>query len=287
MSEVRASRRRLSAGTSRKLEGLLFISPWLFGFVAFMAFPIGYSFYMSFHNVKIQASGVSSTYAGLKHYKYILFENATLLYDQLLPFLRQALVMLPVIVIFSLLAAILLNQRFAGRSLFRAVFFLPVIFTTGEVISEFIGQGQGSLGFVSRFGFDSTLASAGSWTAPVAAVMNSFILVLWYSGVQIMIFLAGRQTIGTSVYEAARIDGAGPWEAFWKITLPGMLSFILLNLIYTTVSLFTFPTNPILLQVNTVNYGQSSALAWIYFAIVLLFLGVMFGLFKRAVRWTG
>jgi ABC-type sugar transport system permease subunit len=114
--------------------------------------------------------------------------------------------------------------------------------------------------------------------------MDSFVLVLWYSGVQILIFLAGRQTIPPSVYEASRIDGANPWETFWKITLPAMIPFILLNLIYTTVDLFTFPSNPILTQVNTTEYGRSSALAWIYFVIIFVFIGIILLLFSRAFR---
>jgi len=284
-----AKRRKLQVNTVRKLEGIVFIAPWLFGFLVFMAFPLGYSLYMSFHIVKLQATGIDITYVGWKHYHYIMFENATILYNQLFPFLRQALVILPVILIFSLLVAILLNQRFPGRILFRAIFFLPVIFTTGEVITEFMSQGQGELGFVSRYNLDALLQqrASSSWVAPFLTVMRSFVLILWYSGVQIIIFLAGRQTIGASIYEAARIDGATPWEVFWKITLPGMIPFLLLNLIYTTVGLFTFPTNPILKQVNTANYGQSSALAWIYFAIILLFLGIMFWLFSRVTKATG
>ncbi|MNC20136.1 Inner membrane ABC transporter permease protein YcjO [compost metagenome] len=114
--------------------------------------------------------------------------------------------------------------------------------------------------------------------------MNSIVLVLWYSGVQILLFLAGRQTISPSVYEAARIDGASPWETFWKITLPGMIPFLLLNSIYTIVDLFTFPTNPIISKVTTSDYGVSSALAWVYFAVIFVFLILMFAIFSRMTR---
>src|SRR5690606_11050670 len=122
------------------------------------------------------------------------------------------------------------------------------------------------------------------WANPIVKVLDSFVLILWYSGVQILIFLAGRQTISPSVYEAARIDGANPWETFWKITLPAMIPFISLNLIYTTVDLFTFPGNPILSQVNSTDYGLSSALAWIYFVIIFAFLGVFYFIFTRVFR---
>ncbi|MDF2724431.1 MAG: transporter permease [Paenibacillus sp.] len=280
---------KLSGQTIRKVEGSLFIAPWTIGFLAFMLFPLGYSLYMSFHQVRILGTGIEVTPVGLKHYKYILLENGAILYNQLFPFLRQSLLMLPIILIFSLLVAIMLNQKFPGRALFRSIFFLPVIFTTGQVVREFMTQGEGDLGFISRYNITSLVSQnlTSTWASPIITVMGSFVLILWYSGVQILIFLAGRQTIGTSVYEAARIDGASPWEVFWKITLPGMTPFILLNLIYTTVDLFTFPTNPILTQVNSTNYGQSSALAWIYFVIILLFLGIVMWIFQRVQKASG
>lgn len=280
---------KLSGQTIRKIEGSLFIAPWAIGFLAFMLFPLAYSLYMSFHQVRILGTGIDITPVGLKHYKYIMLENANILYNSLFPFLRQAIIMLPIILIFSLLVAIMLNQKFAGRALFRSIFFLPVIFTTGQVVREFMTQGEGDLGFLQRYNIASLVSTnlSSTWASPIITVMGSFVLILWYSGVQILIFLAGRQTIGTSVYEAARIDGATPWEVFWKITLPGMTPFIMLNLIYTTVDLFTFPTNPILTQVNSTNYGQSSALAWIYFVIILVFLGIVMWVFQRVQKASG
>lgn len=277
---------RLNAVAQRKLEGSLFIAPWIFGFLAFIAFPLAYSLYMSFQRVKITASGIEYTPVGFQYYREILLADGGLLYNDLIPFLRQAVIMIPVIVVFSLLIAILLNQKFWGRGWFRAIFFLPVIFSTGQIIQEFITQGEGTLSFVEQFAIADYAQEylPASWAAPVINVINSFVLVLWYSGVQILIFLAGRQTIPFSVYEAARIDGADPWETFWKITLPGLTPFILLNLIYTVVDLFTFPSNPIIAKVNTQNYGLSSALAWIYLMIVLLFLGIIFYFFARVNR---
>jgi ABC-type sugar transport system permease subunit len=277
---------KLSSATLRKLEGSLFIAPWVFGFLAFIAFPLAYSFYMSFNRVKITATGIEYTLVGFQYYREILLADGGLLYNDLLPFLRQALIMIPVIVVFSLLIAILLNQKFVGRSFFRVIFFLPVIFSTGQIIQEFITQGEGTLAFVQEFEVSSYINDylPSAWSAPILKVIGSFVLILWYSGVQILIFLAGRQTISSSVYEAARIDGADPWETFWKITLPGMTPFILLNLIYTVVDLFTFPSNPIIAKVNTANYGLSSALAWVYLMIVLLFLGLAMYIFSRVTK---
>lgn len=266
-----------------KLEGLLFLGPWLFGFFTFMLFPLGFSLYMSFHQVRIIPGGLDIQYKGLGFYKTILLENGSILYNHLIPFLRQALFMIPIIVIFALLVAIMLNHRFPGRAMFRTIFFLPVIFSTGQVIKTFYDQGEGSLGFLEQYDINSILVDVlpAAWASTISGVLNSFVLILWYSGVQILICLAGRQTIPGAVYEAARIDGATPWESFWKITLPAMVPFIFLNTIYTVVDLFTFPWNPIMERVTTSDYGLSSALIWIYFGIILLFLSLVFLLFYR------
>ena len=270
----------------RKAEGSLFIAPWVVGFLVFVAFPLVYSLYMSFNQVRITVTGVQTSWVGVQYYREILLADGGLLYDDLFPFLREALVMIPIIIVFSLMIAILLNLRFAGRAAFRVIFFLPVIFASGQIIGEFIAQGEGSLNVIASLGMDDRLARylPDAWAGPIGKVIGSFVLVLWYSGVQILIFLAGRQTISGSVYEAARIDGADPWSTFWKITLPGMAPFIFLNVIYTIVDLFTYPSNPIISKVTTENYGVSSALAWIYFGIVLLFIALAFAIYARTIK---
>lgn len=277
---------RLNTSLIEHLEGSLFIAPWFFGFLVFMAFPIGYSLFMSFQNVTVTATKTTTQFIGFAHYRRILFEDGGILYNQLLPFLRQALFMIPIIVIFALLIAIILNQKFPGRTFFRAIFFLPVILATGEVVKEFLTQGEGDLGFMSKYNVSGLIQAnlSDTWSGPLVSILDSFVLILWYSGVQILIFLGGRQTISNSAYEAARIDGAGPWETFWKITLPAMTPFIFLNMIYTIVDLFTFPTNPILTKVRESEYGQYSALIWLYFLIIGFFLIVMFFIFNKATK---
>lgn len=123
-------RKFLTANVVRNLEGSLFISPWIIGFITFMGLPIAYSLYMSFHQVRILATGIETTFKGWEYYQFILFENGSVLYNDLIPFLGQTAIMIPVIIIFSLLIAIMLNQKFPGRLAFRTIFFLPVIFTT-------------------------------------------------------------------------------------------------------------------------------------------------------------
>lgn len=282
-------KRKFGAKTSRHMEALLFVAPWLFGFLLFMAFPLGFSLYMSFHKVTLLPGRFKYEFHGLKYFNEILFGSSAL-YDQLIPFFQEILLMVPVILVFSLFIAIMLNQDFPGRLAFRVVFFLPVIFTSGYILMEFVNQGQGTLGLLERFSVGEYLdryLSSSSWSKPIKDVLNRFVLVLWYSGVQIVIFLAGRQTISKSAYESARIDGATPWEVFWKITLPAMSPFILLNLIYTVVDMFTFPFNPIIELITTGNYGYNSALAWIYFLIIVLFLGIILLFFHRINKRSG
>lgn len=279
-------KRRLNSSLVEYLEGAIFIAPWFIGFLIFMAFPIGFSLYMSFQKVTITATKTTTEYIAWTNYRYILFENGKLLYNDLLPFLRQALFMIPIIVLFALMIAIILNQKFVGRTFFRAIFFLPVILSTGQVVAEFLMQGEGDLGFMSKYNVSGLISAnlSSTWSGPLIKILDSFVLILWYSGVQILIFLGGRQTISNSAYEAARIDGAGPWETFWKITLPAMTPFIFLNMIYTVVDLFTFPTNPILGKVRESEYGSYSALIWIYFLIISFFLAIIFIIFSRVTK---
>lgn len=279
-------KRRLSPKLSRNLEGSLFIAPWIIGFLTFLAFPLGYSLFMSFHKVKFSPRGMQYEFNGIEYYREILF-NSSSFYDELIPYFQEVLIMVPIIIIFSLIIAISLNQEIPGRFIFRAIFFLPVIFTTGYLLTEFVNQGEGSLGFLDRFALGDVLDTAlgdSAWALPIKTLLNRFVLILWYSGVQILIFLAGRQTIPISAYESARIDGASPWEIFWKITLPAMTPFIFLNLIYTVVDMFTFPFNPVIELIGTGNYGYSSALAWVYFVIIIVFLLIVMLIFSRVNR---
>src|SRR5690606_37516663 len=120
----------------KKVEGSLFIAPWVVGFLSFVAFPLVYSLYMSFNQVQITINGVRTTWIGNQYYREILFADGGLLYDDLFPFLREALVIIPIILVFSLMIAILLNMKFYGRGFLRVIFFLPVIFSSGQILSE-------------------------------------------------------------------------------------------------------------------------------------------------------
>ncbi|QNK56439.1 carbohydrate ABC transporter permease [Paenibacillus sp. PAMC21692] len=257
--------------------GYLFLLPWTIGFIVFMAFPIGWSLFMSVNNVSFQSTGMAYTFVGLENFRRVLVEDSE--YSvKLLMYFQEIVLMVPLIIIFSFLVSILLAQQFRGRTFYRALFFLPVIFATGQVLMELFSQGQGELPFIAQYGLEGIVYEAvgRQFAEPVLGVMSKAVIILWYSGVQILIFISGFQTIPKSIYEAIRIDGASPWESFWKITLPGMKPFIGLCTLYTLVDMFTFPFNPIMELVSKhmflqkTGYGYSSAMAWMYFAIVLV-----------------
>ncbi|MBB6670879.1 carbohydrate ABC transporter permease [Cohnella nanjingensis] len=274
--------------------GYLFILPWAIGFGALIAFPLGWSFFMSFHKVVATTGGFSYDFVGLQNFKDA-FVKDNVFPIQLIEYVQEMLLMIPIIVIFSLLVSLLLNQRFPGRFLFRAVFFLPVIFATGQVLTELFAQNAGEIPFMDQYNLEPIVQKyVGEGLAqPVLSVLGKTVIILWYSGVQILIYIAGYQTIPKSVYEAVRIDGATPWDSFWKITLPATLPFISLNTLYTIVDLFTFPMNPVLEHVRKnmfkpdTGYGYSSALAWIYFAFIFVLLAIVLRLFSSSAKRRG
>lgn len=189
----------------------------------------------------------------------------------------------PIILVFSVLIAMLLNQPIKGRGIFRSIFFLPVIIASGPVINELISQGAGGTSLLERYGFISLINNnlAPRFAEPVVGIFSKIVIIFWFSGVQILIFLAGLQKMDKQVYEAAEIDGAGAWETFWKITLPSLANLVFVNTIYTIVLLATFSENEVIKNIRAnmfdikTGYGMASAMAWVYFLIVMTFIGVV------------
>ncbi|MFB9274441.1 MULTISPECIES: carbohydrate ABC transporter permease [Cohnella] len=279
-------------------QAYLFMLPWMIGFCVFMAFPIGWSLYLTFQKVNLTGSGsFAYRFVGLQNFKDALLKDNE--YPiQLLTFFQQMILMLPIIIVFSLLVSLMLNQKFKGRFVYRAIFFLPVVFSTGQVLTELFQQGAGNVPFLTQYGIDGYIKDnfSPSTAAMMTQLLGMMILILWSSGVQILIFIAGFQTIPKAIYEAVRIDGASPWASFWKITLPGIKPFIGLNLLYTMVDLFTFPFNPVMEQIRSnmfnvsTGYGYASALAWFYFLLIVVMIALILWFLNRTGRnkeeWT-
>ena len=268
------------------LYGYAFISIWIIGFLVFVLYPVIYSMILSVNAIKIRPEGIIYTFKGLFFYDYALNE---------LPHFRNCLAvqlqmvcgMTPVILVLSLIVAMLLNGKFRGRALFRAIFFMPVSIMSGPVISSLLGRYALDFSTNSRIVYDLLSYMPSALAAPVEYVLNNLVKILWMSGVQILIFLAGLQSIGSEVYEAASIDGAGAWEKFWQITLPHISPMILICAVYTVIDTANYNEGGninalINSQIFDANYMYSyaAAMSWMYFVVIAAVLGLVLLIFK-------
>ena len=264
--------------------GYMFILLWLIGFLIFTLYPMFYSFYLSLHEAYYNLQeGITSTYIGFENYLNI-FRSQTLV-PLFATYVVRMILSVPLIIVFSILIAVLINVPMKLKGLFRTIFFLPVIIATGPVIGELTNQNATTLPALEN----STLLvyiteNLGSWIAdPLVLLLNSLLLVLWYAGIPILIFLAGLQKIDRSIYEAASIDGASPWDRFWKITLPGISSLIGVSIIYVVVTMSLFVESGGILELTRSHmlvgapdsqfwfgYGYAAAIAWTYFIFMVL-----------------
>nr|WP_280518689.1 sugar ABC transporter permease [Lederbergia wuyishanensis] len=266
------------------MTGWLFVSPWIIGFSIFTAIPLFYSLYLSFQKVKITTSGVQTTYVKFENYKYAFGVDAIFV-DKLTSYLKELIISVPIIIVFSLIIALLLNQKVKFRGMFRTIFFLPVIISSGPVIKELIDQGVTTIPTIEKYAIYEALNAnpEGFVNGILLYLIKNLIVILWFSGVQILIFLAALQKMDSQTYEAASIDGASPWECFWKLTLPSLAPMILVNIIYTIVTYSIFSLNPVIehiqknmFRVDT-GFGYASALSWIYFVIITIALALTVG----------
>ncbi|HPX71798.1 MAG TPA: sugar ABC transporter permease [Acholeplasmataceae bacterium] len=287
-------KREMKKATREALLGFSFISPWLIGLVVLMLYPIVYSFYLTFtESYYHAATGITSTPVGFKNYIDIV-RNQTIM-PMLSSYLIKMVVAVPLIVVFSLIIAMLINQPIKGKGIWRTIFFLPVIISSGPILSELTAQGATGLPSIAESGvLEFINNNLGEWIAnPLESLLNSLLLVLWYAGVPILIFLAGLQKTDSSIYEAASIDGAGPWERFWKITLPSIKPLISIVIVFVVVNMSLQPEEgSVIIQTRTImmldktvagtgmlsGYGAAATLSWIYFFLMIVVMGVFIGL---------
>ena len=287
--EKKELKERLKHLKSGKLEkryanmGLIFMILWFIGAAVFLAYPLGSSIWYSLNNIRITPLGNVFTFVGQGNFTQILLQDPDFLV-QLVDYLTSTIISTPIIVVFALIIAMMLNMKIKGKGFFRMIFFLPVIIVSGPILGMLTAEGAGS---VSAIDTQSIGAAIGSvlpkmLADPIADVFSNMITTLWYSGVQILIFLSGLQKIDKSMYEAAKIDGGSGWECFWKITLPNLKSMILLNVVYTIVFISGNSENSIIMLIQQSmfsgtkekGYGYASAMAWLYSLVVLLLVGL-------------
>ena len=293
--------KNISYEKKQSFVGFMFTLPWLIGFLMFFFIPAIKSINFSLSDVKI-FENYATEWNNFYNYTSILTGGSTYLKNLGATFLDLE-INVSVILIFSLFVAVLLNRKFVGRGVARAVFFLPVIVTTGVVMTAFNGasdtsavfEGDVSNGIMfTTMNATEVLNSLGlseQITKGMIMVSDRIFDVVWDSGIQIILFLAALQSISPALYEACDVEGATAWERFWLITFPSVSPIILVNIVYTIVDTFSDPSNPVLAQIdstvkNSFNYGGAAAMVWVYFIIILAIIGLIFLICKRLIFYT-
>ncbi len=294
---------KLSLLGREALAGLGFALPFLIGFFFIFLPMIVKSVSYSFSNMDVQAGGYVLTPAaknGLEHYIRALTIDPD--FNRML--LRAILDMftkVPLVIIFSFFMANLLNQKFHGRAVARSILFLPVILTSGVILglessdllvstlspAELSGTDFSTIMNVSGLLLEYTDLPP-SAIKFLASAVNGIYGIIIASGVQILIFLAGLQSISPSLYEASSMEGATAWESFWKITFPMISPMILVNAVYTVIDSFTSQSNSLMRYISNI-YSQSggrvraTAMSWMYFLVVIIVLVIVAAIIKAYV----
>ena len=305
-SAQKQKKRKIASLDQHKARaGWIFVLPFILGFVLVYLPIIWESVMLTFQDVSFSGNEPTKTWIGMANYKFALGNTVPGMGQTFLQVLVEGLTQLafdiPAILIFSLFMAVMLNQKAAGRGFFRAIFFIPVVISVGVmdggVMSGF-ESGTFDDGSEESAEAENTLVSSmdlqmlfsnmkiGSGLVTyVIDIINNIFDVVNSSGVQMLIFLAGLQSISPAIYESCKIDGATGWETFWKITFPMISPMILVNGVYTIIDSFTKSDNLVMSYVSKV-YGQtvsdagggrgiSSAMSWMYFLVVILIVAVL------------
>lgn len=289
---MKKQKNKLAGLQKRKaVAGYLFIMPFILGFLIFMVKPFFQSLYMSFCNVQLGSGTFEMNWIGIENYKKAFTidpEFNRLLVEELGRMVVDSLA----IMVFSFFVALILNQKFKGRALVRAIFFLPVILSSGVILgletdnalmaSIQAAVEENTAGVSITGAIKNILVTSGVGSNAfeiVFDVIDNIYDIAISSGIQIIIFLSGLQTISSSMYEAADIEGCTRWESLWKITFPMISSLFLVNWIYTVVDFCMRSDNEVIEKITKVMtvqlyYGFASAMSWIYFLVVIAFIGI-------------
>ncbi|MCU6712340.1 sugar ABC transporter permease [Paenibacillus sp. J5C_2022] len=281
-------RRKWTLEQRKAWYGLLFATPFMFGFLFLFLIPLLQSLRYSMSTLRLSEGGFVTDYEGLNNFAMLLLSHPTF-NRTLTDAIVNMVVNVPIIIIFSLFAAVLLNQRFRGRVFARSVFFLPVILASSAIASldanSFIagmmtssGASGEDSGMLQSFQLEKMLLESGMGTMFVdylTGAVDRIYEIISSSGVQILIFLAGLQSISPSLYESARMEGATGYELFWKITFPMTSPLILTNTVYSIID--SFNGNEMITLISetafrSFEFGVSAAMSWIYFVIISIIL---------------
>lgn len=279
---------------------IYFLTPWAIGVLLFFLVPFVRSLIFSFYDLEPTPDGILTTYVGFRNYLYALNEHVTSNTSfrvELVNTTLDALINIPVLLIFSLFIAVMLNMKFRGRALVRAIFFIPVILNSAAVTSA-LGGGEAIAALLEEQGVDQIfnlefyLLQTGMmpWLISfIVGLIDRIYAILSLAGVPILLFLASIQSVPKHLYEAAKIEGATGYESFWLITLPNVSPHIVTVTVYALVDTFmTSSVSGIISRElgNSQRWGESAAMAWIYVTTVLLLLLIL-AVFAKAFKIGG
>ena len=315
---LKRKKKGLSLTTKKALSGWIFVLPFLIGIIFIYAPIIVDSITFSFSDNSSIMSGEGLENVGFDNYKELFNPTDPEVKGKefttsLIHGFRDLVIQIPAIVIFALFMAIILNQNMKGRGFFRAIFFLPVILGAGIIdqlqdASKFLTQAEGATGsgmdggtgeetagIVSSLDVEMLLSNIKLGTDLVDIVtmlINSIFDIVSRSGVQMLIFLSGLQSISPAIYESCQVEGATAWETFWKITLPMISPMILVNAVYTIIDMFTAADNRVMKSISdmisgsgmsSMKPGLASAMGWTYIGVILVVIVLIAILMKSIV----
>lgn len=298
-------RKRPRGFESRKaLYGFCFIIPWLIGMIVLFIVPLFKSILYSFSDVGFGIKGgIETSYIKFDNFNYI-FKIDPDFVTNLTTSISDFAFSFPIVIVLSLIFAIILNQKFIGRTFTRAIFFLPVIIATGVVMQSISSSSSGQpmmgdvssvSGFsVSSIDFNSVLANLEvpeTFITLISDYIDKVFDIIWKTGIQTVLFISGMQTIPSQLYEVSKIEGATKWEEFWFVTIPMLKNITLLVMIYTMIDLFITVQSPVVSQafglINSMSFGLSSAMLWSYISIAIAISSVILFVYKKCCmdRW--
>ena len=293
-------RKRMTLRQKRAVIGLLFVSPWLLGFLVYYLRSLILTTQFSFSKITIaETGGYKADFIGLDNYIFALTKHGT--FNQVLVnSIQDILIDVPFIIFFSLFIAILLNSKFKGRAMVRAIFFLPILLGSGAVLeslqiaTENVQGGGGAMmaDFVQPAGVNVgyfmdlflELGLPDKTAGYIVGLVGRIFDIVRASSVQIIIFIAALQSVSPSLYEVSKIEGATGYETFWKVTFPMVSPLILTNVIYTIVDSFV---NSEVVDMayytafTNYDYGLSSAMSMLSTLIICTILLVVGALITR------
>lgn len=287
----------------KKRYGLIMVSPWIFGMVVFFIVPILQSIYFGFSDVSVDAKGLATNFTGLSNYTTLIKKDPNYVKFLISDF-KSIFVSLPLILIVSIVLALLLNGRYKGRIFFRGIFFMPAIITSGVVLKLYltaVSSGtkeilvSDTVSFEMLFDFSKVISSLNLpdiVSEYLSLALSNVFMLVWQSGIQTILIIAGLQSISDLLYEVSKVEGATKWQEFWFITVPMLGRNILLVLIFTVVELATDNSKQVIStsysQMKLLKYGIGSAMLWLYFAAVGIFVALILLVYNKFFlkRWS-